>query len=53
MSDLLSRNVQAYEAKHGPIKLPGRDADDPRIGFAPAVPGGPEPVEPTGGERGD
>lgn len=38
LSELLKRNVQTYEGKHGAIKLPGRDADDPRIGFAPSAP---------------
>ncbi len=41
LSDLLQRNVQTFEAKHGAIRLPGRDADDPRIGFAPTSPASP------------
>ena len=35
LSDLLRRNVQNFEQKHGAIKLQGRDADDSQIGFAP------------------
>ncbi len=37
LSDLLGRNVQMFEEKHGIIRLPGRPADDARIGFAPAT----------------
>ena len=48
LSELLKRNVQTYEAKHGAIKLPGRDAD--RIGFAPSTPGDPAGVD---ADRGD
>ncbi|GJM45042.1 MAG: hypothetical protein DHS20C21_18840 [Gemmatimonadota bacterium] len=40
LSALLERNVRVYEDKHGSIDLPGRDADDPRIGFAPVARGG-------------
>ena len=42
-AELLQKNLSTFEEKHGTVKLPGRDADDSRIGFAPAAPG------PTGG----
>ena len=32
--ELLARNIDGFEDKHGAIKLPGRD-DDPQIGFDP------------------
>jgi hypothetical protein len=37
LSDLLARNIEMFEEKHGSIRLPGRPADDARIGFAPAL----------------
>jgi hypothetical protein len=37
LSELLARNVEAFEKQHGAIKLPGQNADDARIGFAPAT----------------
>jgi hypothetical protein len=45
--ELLERNVAAFEEKHGPIKLPGRD-EASSIGFAPAVPLAPETGAPGG-----
>ena len=36
--DLLDRNVQMFEEKNGAIRMPGRTADDTRIGFAPTTP---------------
>ncbi len=40
--ELLDRNVGMYEEAHGSIRMPGRAADDTRIGFAP-VAGGASP----------
>lgn len=37
LSDLLQRNVTTYEEKNGTIKMPGKNADDPKIGFAPTT----------------
>jgi hypothetical protein len=48
LSDLLVRNVQMFEEKHGPIRLPGRPADDTRIGFAPATSVNPSEGPPDG-----
>jgi hypothetical protein len=36
--DLLGRNLEMFEEKHGAIRMPGRTADDSRIGFAPVSP---------------
>jgi hypothetical protein len=41
LSELLKKNLNSFEEQHGPVKLPGRDADDARIGFAPAAPAPP------------
>ena len=48
LSELLSKNVDVFEEKHGTIKLPGRSADDARIGFAPASAVNPSPGAPEG-----
>ena len=53
LAELLSRNVDVFEQNHGTIKLPGRSADDARIGFAPAsavnpTVGAPEGASPDG-----
>ena len=37
LSDLLLRNLNTYEEKNGTIKMPGKNADDPKIGFSPAT----------------
>lgn len=44
LRELLDRNVAMYEDTHGSIRMPGRSADDTRIGFAPAS--GAAPGEP-------
>ena len=36
LSELLRRNIDTYEEKHGPIKLPGKEMEDAKIGFVPA-----------------
>ena len=36
LRELLDRNVSMYEDAHGAIRVPGRAADDARIGFAPS-----------------
>jgi len=51
--DLMTRNLELFEEKHGAIRMPGRNADDARIGFAPVAgitppdaPEGPAPDAP-------
>jgi hypothetical protein len=46
--DLLTRNVAMFEETHGAIRLPGRPADDARIGFAPATSVNPSEGPPPG-----
>ena len=36
LAQLLERNLDNYEEKHGIIKIPGKNADDPKIGFTPS-----------------
>jgi hypothetical protein len=38
LAELLSHNIEAFEENHGKIKLPGKPAEDPKIGFTPATP---------------
>jgi len=45
LASLLERNVQLFEDKHGSISLPGREADDSRIGFAPVTPTAAPPTQ--------
>jgi hypothetical protein len=35
LSELLNRNIDTFEEKHGAIKLPGKEMDDAKIGFLP------------------
>jgi hypothetical protein len=51
LAELLNRNVELFEEKHGTIRMPGRPADDARIGFAPAAAVSPEAT--TGGTGSD
>jgi hypothetical protein len=44
LSQLLERNIGAFEEAHGPIKL-GKTAEDARIGFTPAMQVTPAPNE--------
>jgi len=37
LSDLLSRNIQNFEERHGTIKMPGKH-EEPKIGFTPTRP---------------
>jgi len=37
LHELLQRNIESFEERHGAIKLPGKNAADPRIGFAPTA----------------
>ena len=48
LSDLLTRNVDAFEEKNGAIRMPGRPVDDARIGFAPATGVNPSTGTPDG-----
>lgn len=48
LRELLDRNVGMYEEAHGSIKMPGRAADDTRIGFAPIAGGAPSGSGPEG-----
>jgi Protein of unknown function (DUF3467) len=34
-SELMTRNIAMFEEAHGTIHMPGRSADDGRIGFVP------------------
>ena len=36
LSELLARNVEMFEQTNGTIRMPGRTADDTRIGFVTA-----------------
>lgn len=36
--ELLERNVETFEERNGTIKMPGKNATDPRIGFSPTTP---------------
>jgi hypothetical protein len=36
LSELLSRNIDTFEEKHGTIKLTGKETEDAKIGFLPA-----------------
>lgn len=49
LRELLDRNVEMYEEAHGSIRMPGRAADDTRIGFAPVAGGAPSGGVPSGG----
>lgn len=43
LSQLLERNIDSFEDRHGAIKMPGK-GEDSQIGFAPLPnPNGPEP----------
>jgi hypothetical protein len=35
LSELLNRNIDTFEEKHGSIKLPGKEMDEGKIGFLP------------------
>lgn len=35
--EVLEKNITAFEEQYGAIKVPGKTANDPRIGFAPNV----------------
>lgn len=48
LRELLDRNVEMYEEAHGSIKMPGRAADDTRIGFAPVAGGAAAGAGPEG-----
>lgn len=48
LRELLDRNVGMYEEAHGSIKMPGRAADDTRIGFAPTAGGASSGAGPEG-----
>ncbi|HET9886873.1 MAG TPA: DUF3467 domain-containing protein [bacterium] len=37
LQELLERNITMFEERHGTIKLPGKNAADPRIGFTPTA----------------
>jgi hypothetical protein len=37
LSDLLNRNIESFEERHGSIKMPGKH-EDPKIGFTPTPP---------------
>lgn len=48
LAELLARNVDMFEDKNGTIKMPGRSADDTRIGFVPATSVNPSAGTPDG-----
>lgn len=37
LSDLLTRNLETFEDRHGTIKMPGKN-EEPKIGFTPTHP---------------
>ena len=37
LSDLLNRNLESFEERHGAIKMPGKH-EEPKIGFTPTPP---------------
>jgi hypothetical protein len=43
LHELLERNLESFEERHGTIKLPGKTSNDPRIGFTPTASPSAEP----------
>ncbi len=41
LHELLERNIATFEERHGAIKIHGKSAADPRIGFTPSFPAEP------------
>jgi hypothetical protein len=48
LAELLTKNVDMFEQSHGAIRMPGRTADDTRIGFVTASSVNPSAGAPDG-----